>query len=197
VDHDPVASIGRGIQHLSLEALELSPGEGTTFMVDADKPFPKNNGSTMCDPASGLTNCSFSGSGQGNSPTSVTASAEWCVGSAGAEYLLKLCATAHNGNNAVNNCDGDTSVYTVVATEYPAPPAIANWYLNDEGYDVTEGMRGEIIQQIAHNHADEKYGPHGGDSAIDDYGYDKECIENDVDSVYFGWLADTDCEWDR
>jgi hypothetical protein len=54
-----------------------------------------------------------------------------------------------------------------IAIEYPAPPAIANAYINSLGAAIkkafTAGARGCVISDIAQNHGQlEKYGPKPG-----------------------------------
>jgi hypothetical protein len=75
----------------------------------------------------------------------------------------------------------------MLAVEYPAPPAVANAYINsDPTYKSAPGKkRGCIISKVAEKHAkwsDDPYygyGPKGGP-------YDEEAIMQDVDIYYAG-----------
>jgi hypothetical protein len=85
-----------------------------------------------------------------------------------------LLASAHvppcNDNNA-ENCASDEiapiEVVLQVSVEERAPPAVANAYLNSFGgaikRQLTGGVRGCIIKEIAYEHAhNSKYGDRGG-----------------------------------
>ena len=64
-----------------------------------------------------------------------------------------------------------------VSVEYPAPPAVANAYLNATytKQQLNAKRRGCIVSQIADNHAkDSKYGPKGGPHNTDEIEDDAE-----------------------
>lgn len=70
----------------------------------------------------------------------------------------------------------DESVFEVVLlqVEYPAPPSVANAYINRNFAKLKASCRGGIISQVADNHAKaSKYGLKGGP-------YDTPLIESDV-----------------
>jgi hypothetical protein len=68
----------------------------------------------------------------------------------------------------------ETVTFSIVAVEYPAPPAIANAYINQlYGGRGAARVRGCVINQIAANHVAGRYGPKGGP-------YDNALVQSDV-----------------
>ncbi|MDT4840645.1 hypothetical protein FQZ97_744730 [compost metagenome] len=100
---------------------------------------------------------------------------QWSVPKPGSYNLV---VTAAHGND-----DGTTSTvveFLMLAVEYPAPPAVANAYINGTpDYKSASGKkRGCVISKIAENHAkDSKYGPKGGP-------YNEPAITADVNDYY-------------
>lgn len=65
----------------------------------------------------------------------------------------------------------------LVNAEYPAPPAIANAYINQNYKGVAPKRRGCVVSQIAQYHAkDQRYNPAPGP-------YDGAAVRNDVDAL--------------
>jgi hypothetical protein len=74
--------------------------------------------------------------------------------------------------------DEETVTFSLIAVEYPAPPAIANAYINRTFPKSAAKVRGCVISQIAEKHAhDSAYGPKGGP-------YDSALVEADVLSFW-------------
>ena len=73
----------------------------------------------------------------------------------------------------------ETVTFSLIAVEYPAPPAIANAYINQTyGGRASARVRGCVINQIATYHAQfERYGPKGGP-------YDNGLIYADVTAFW-------------
>lgn len=100
----------------------------------------------------------------------------WSVGAAGA-YTLELTAT--HGNDDGTDTVSVEYILQTVSVEYPAPPAIANAYINanPDLKKLQAKRRGCIISQIAQKHGQlEYYGPKPGP-------YDEGLIESDVNSL--------------
>lgn len=83
-----------------------------------------------------------------------------------------------------NSAEGEGEVedvtYALTAVEFPAPPAVANNYLNTAytKSQLSSKKRGCIISQIAARHAqDSYYGPKGGP-------YDEILIQSDANSFF-------------
>lgn len=76
--------------------------------------------------------------------------------------VYALSATArHSGTGS--DAESVTISAEVVAVEYPAPPAVANAYINSDLPRLKPQARGCIVSQIANNQAwSMKYGPRGG-----------------------------------
>ena len=82
----------------------------------------------------------------------------------------------HQGDTGI---DTETVTFSLVAVEYPAPPAIANAYINSTYKGISAKKRGCVISLIANNHAhDSKYGPKGGP-------YDNNLVRSDVDAYIY------------
>lgn len=108
---------------------------------------------------------------------------DWSVGAPGSYTLL--LSTKHGAGEAT---DSEENIeFFMLAVEYPAPPAVANAYINSMPlYKAAPGKkRGCIISKVAEKHAkwsDDPYygyGPKGGP-------YDEEAIKEDVDIYYAG-----------
>lgn len=85
-----------------------------------------------------------------------------------------ITATARYRSEAGSDAEAVTFVELVV--EYPAPPAVANAFMNTPAIKslMTAKQRGCVISKIAENHAkNSAYGPKGGP-------YNEAAIQNDV-----------------
>ena len=110
-----------------------------------------------------------------------TYSFDWSVGAPGSYTLL--LTTKHGRDGATDS--EEYIEFIMRAVEYPAPPAVANAYINsDPTYKAAPGKkRGCIISKIAEKHAKYAgddwygYGDKGGP-------YDEAAIEADVDYYY-------------
>lgn len=110
----------------------------------------------------------------------------WQVPKAGSYDLL--VSTRHGGCPDCSASDTETDIeFFMLSVEYPAPPAVANAYINSTPhYKSAPGKkRGCIISKIAEKHAKMSddlffgYGPKGGP-------YDEDTIMLDVDNYYLG-----------
>ena len=108
---------------------------------------------------------------------------DWSVPQPGSYTLL---LTTKHGNTEATDIEENIEFF-MLAVEYPAPPAVANAYINSMPlYKAASGKkRGCIISKVAEKHAkwsDDEfygYGPKGGP-------YDEDAIEYDVDLYYAG-----------
>lgn len=133
-------------------------------------PFPSNACSaSQMDAAHGVSSCSTNGSTTGSVTT------PWTVSGPGTYSITVV--TRHQNDVG----DDDVSVtLALLNVEYPAPPAVANAYLNATypKKSLTSQVRGCVISMIAENHAkDSAYGPKGGP-------YDEALIQYDA-AAYF------------
>jgi hypothetical protein len=133
-------------------------------------PFPSNACSSAQMVLPNISSCSTNGSNL------ATVSAP-CVVSQIGTYAIAV-SVKHRGAEGV---DEEDVTIALLVVEYPAPPAVANAYLNNGTFNkktLTGSVRGCIISQIANNHAMEsKYGPKGGP-------YDESLIKADTDILY-------------
>lgn len=108
---------------------------------------------------------------------------DWNVTLPGSYTLL---LTTKHGNAEATDSEENIEFF-MLAVEYPAPPAVANAYINSvPHYKSAPGKkRGCIISKIAETHAklsDDQYygyGPKGGP-------YNEEAIKQEVDNYYAG-----------
>lgn len=165
------ATITLSIHHTSLSGLnvlEVSV-DGSSITGVIGNPFDNGN---QCRPTA------FSGTVGSTCNTSsdndATVSVPWSVPAPGT-YSVSI-RTRHQGDEGT---DTEDVTFSLVAVEYPAPPAIANAYINATYKKSAPKVRGCVISQIANNHAQlSKYGPKGGP-------YDNAMVKADVD-VYIG-----------
>jgi hypothetical protein len=158
------------IKDVTITAQKSSDAQPTTIFGPAD-PFAGNN--TCANPLpAGIVFCTVNNDG-----TVGTITVNWQVPSAGTYTFV---VSASHGN-----ADGSDSVHVVfdlqtVTIEYPAPPAIANAYINGLASSVrklfTAGVRGCVISQIAENHG--KYETYGAKPGP----YDVAKVQQDVRS---------------
>jgi hypothetical protein len=89
-----------------------------------------------------------------------TASVPWTVVAPGSYTIL--VSVKYKGDTG---SDEETVQVVQLSAEYPAPPAVANAYINSDAYlkSLSGKRRGCIISQIAEQHAKySMYGPKGG-----------------------------------
>lgn len=144
--------VTNGIKALTVAAQHTDDPDSTLIHTSASNPI--NNASQLC-PA----------------PYSFV----WNVPKPGS-YSLVVTAT-HGNDDGTENAVVE---FLALAVEHPAPPAVANTYINATPiYKSTSGKkRGCVISKIAENHAKEsKYGDKGGP-------YDLSSIKADVDELY-------------
>jgi len=134
-------------------------------------PFPGN----VCSPsqmviAKGVTSC-------GVSSGIATVSVSWTISGPGT-YMVEV-SLKHQ--SAVGD-DAETVVFNLIAAEYPAPPAIANAYINANARakKASPTVRGCVIAQIAQNHGQtQKYDPAPGP-------YNDDLVQSDVRTYWSG-----------
>ena len=103
-----------------------------------------------------------------------TVTVPWTVSSPGSYVLsISLKSTGDTGT------DSETVNVQVVSLEYPAPPAIANEYINTTDLKkAAPKIRGCVLNVIAHNHGqDHKYGPAPGP-------YNNPLVREDVRTLW-------------
>lgn len=163
------ATIALTIHHVSLSALNVLEVtvDGNSLTGVIGNPFDNSN---HCRPPAfvGGTTCNTS------SDDDATITAPWSVPAPGT-YSVGV-RIRHQG---LEGTDEEDVTFNLVAVEYPAPPAIANGYINSTYKGINAKKRGCIISQIANNHAhDSKYGPKGGP-------YDNDLVKLDVDTYMY------------
>ena len=87
--------------------------------------------------------------------------------------------TASVKHQGVQGDVSETVTFALIAVEYPAPPAIANAFINATyGPKAGAKTRGCVINQIAEHHAKfERYGPKGGP-------YNNNLVHSDVTTLW-------------
>lgn len=128
---------------------------------------------SACDPVMNSNNLTCSSNGA----TSADVTVPWTINAAGS-YTISA-RIIHQGNQEGE--DEETVTVQLIVAEYPAPPAVANAYINSlpsaSRKQFISGVRGCVISAIAEAHAkDEKYGPKGGP-------YDEAQIQVDVQAL--------------
>jgi hypothetical protein len=132
--------------------------------VVLDNTNPYKQGDNTCN-LSALYSCTSV------SPVAGTITAPFSVSAPG---VYTIVASARYQNDI--GSDAETLTYMELAVEYPAPPAVANAFLNSPLMKplMTAGQRGCVISKIAENHAKlSAYGPKGGP-------YNQTSIQNDA-----------------
>ena len=162
-------TIGLSIHHVSLKDLNVLEVtvDGNTLTGVIGNPFDNSN---QCRSAAfvGGSTCNTS------SDDDATVTVPWSVPGPGT-YSVGV-RIRHQGNEGI---DEEDVTFNLVAIEYPAPPAIANGYINSVYKKLSATKRGCVISQIANNHAhDSKYGPKGGP-------YDSDLVKADVDTYLY------------
>jgi hypothetical protein len=145
----------------SLNLFGAYDATGTLFQLD--KAF--DNHACTAEAIQVTTECNVSP----NSKADV--SFEWTVAAPGNHTLT---VKGRHGND-----EGSASIlvtFIEVDIDNPAPPAIANKYIRDQGYRLTRSVHGCVISAIAARHTDEAYGPKGGP-------YNIPAIHDDVETA--------------
>jgi hypothetical protein len=163
------ATLSMNVSHSklhNLNALKVSV-DGVELYATVGNPF---DGDDLCRPVAFTGGATCATTDDSNAtitiPWSVAAPGTFSVG----------VEIRHQGDEGV---DTETITFTLVAVEYPAPPATANAYINSTYKGISAKKRGCVISQIANNHAqDSKYGPKGGP-------YDNNLVRSDVDAYIF------------
>ena len=157
VNHEPINT---------LNVLSVVSGIDTV-LGDVGNPFGQSGQTPNCTHVNNdgaFSYCSIDG------PTQATVGLNWTVPAAGT-YLLSVSIKDKNDVGG----DQETVQFLTLTAEYPAPPAVANAYLNSGSKLPKGNVRGCIISAIAELHAkDSYYGPKGGP-------YDNDLIRSDVD----------------
>lgn len=169
-----VVPIVMTVDHDSLSSL-------TQFDVQVDSasiiggqlnPFTNVN---LC--TSGLLAVSSACTTNGSNHADVTV--PWTVTEVPKTYTIFIKARHQN----VDGTDEEEVIVQLLDVEYPAPPAVANAYINSlpsaTKKQFTSGARGCVISQIAEEHAkNNTYGPKGGP-------YDVSAIQADVQAFSY------------
>ena len=150
----------------SLNVLELFVN-GVSLTGTIGNPFDSSNNCKY-------PNMSVTSSCITNGLDQATFTVPWTVASPGT-YVV----TASVKHRGVEGDVTETVTFALVAVEYPAPPAIANAFINQTyGGRGAAKVRGCVINQIATYHAQfERYGPKGGP-------YDNALIYADVTAFW-------------
>ena len=168
------------LEHSSPNSLQTVLGlnvsvDGTSLLGGpVENPFDNNDACTTAASAA-FTSCSTT------SVNTATLSKNWIVSApSGTPHTVEVWA-----RHGASQTDDDEQSVTVLllSVEYPAPPAIANQYLNANytPKSLSAKVRGCIISQIAEQHAQfSSYGPKGGP-------YDEALVRTDAE--YFKSLC--------
>lgn len=142
---------------------------GTSILSNGDpigNPFSGPGNTNACSSSMVLPNISACNVADDDH---ASATAPWSVQAPGT-YTV---AVSIKHRNDVGE-DEEEVLISQISAEYPAPPAVANAYINANLKSGSAKVRGCVISKIADNHAkDSKYGSKGGP-------YDRTLIEDDV-----------------
>jgi hypothetical protein len=132
-----------------------------------DHPW-KNGSSVGCNPANpaSVTSCGVTGNTQGNATVS------WSATGFGT-YSVKVTAK-HASTTGQDEETGIVIAEEIVSVEWPAPPAIANAYINANYRRVSATQRGCIIKKITERDHLRLYGERPGP-------YNNTAIQTDVE----------------
>lgn len=165
-------SISFTLAHSQLKNLtNLAVQVGGTDLFTPVNPFKNAPAAQENQPTDDLLAITGAGGVTVSDSDHATVTVPWTVASPG-DYTIAVL-TQHRSDVGL---DEETVTISSVAVEYPAPPAVANAYINANYKSIAGKKRGTIISVIAENQAkSEKYGPRGGP-------YDEDLIKADVDS---------------
>src|SRR5262245_51662874 len=150
----------------SLNVLDLAVN-GSSLTGTIGNPF---DGANQCK----YPNMSVTSSCTTNGLDQASITVPWTVSGPGSSVVT--ASAKHQGEEGEVT---ETVTFALIAVEYPAPPAIANAYINQTyGGRGAARVRGCVINQIATYHAQfERYGPKGGP-------YNNALIYSDVISFW-------------
>ncbi len=144
-----------------------------TSIAYVENPFSTNNQTDVVSCSATLNAVGTCNMGGDNN--NATVSVPWLVNDPGS-YTITV-STKHQGAEGL---DEEEVALSLVAVEYPAPPAVANAFMNTTytKAQLSSKKRGCIVSAIAGNHAkEEKYGAKGGP-------YNDALIQADVLSYF-------------
>ncbi len=135
-----------------------------------------NNGTPIGSPFTNTNQCSSLllanvSACNASDPSNATVTVPWTVTAVGAHTIL--VSVKHQNDLGE---DEETVQVALLNAEYPAPPSVANAYINGDPIlrALSARKRGCVISKIADRHAkDEAYGPRGGP-------YDEDMIRGEV-----------------
>jgi hypothetical protein len=163
ITHNPLKDVG--VLNVEVDSISIFSGGNAI-----GNPFDIDN---MCSGQMVLPNISFCST---NELDEGTVKAPWLVPEPGT-YTITVSSKHTGVGEAVTDSEEADIQLSLVNVEYPAPPAVANAYLNSLGIKIKGGVRGCIISAIANNHAwYSAYGPKGGP-------YNIPLIEGDADAL--------------
>ena len=136
----------------NLNVLDATVDESSLYGDAVGNPFDTSNACTA-SVTSGTRTCSVTDS------KNASLSVPWTVNGVGT-YTIVVSGKFRGAEGI----DEETVQVATFSAEYPAPPAVANAYINSQGKTYANAkQRGCIIAQIAEQHAQyEAYGPKGG-----------------------------------
>ena len=158
----------RDVSEVRIAAQQTAPAPGAYADV-AVLDHPWQNGSVVgCNPANptSVTSCGVTGNTQGDATVS------WNVAAFGT-YSVKVTAK-HASAVGQDEETGIVVAEEIVNVEWPAPPAVANAYLNATYKGVKSTLRGCIIKQITERDHLRLYGERPGP-------YNDIAIQTDVE----------------
>jgi hypothetical protein len=144
--------------------------DGVSIIGGQVNPFTGGATPNLCTAA--LTAVSAACATNGLDQAAVTVN--WTVQTVPSSYTLFV----KSRHQSLDGTDEEEVLVQVLDIEYPAPPAVANAFINSQSSAIrkqfSSGIRGCVISQIAEGHAKlEAYGPKGGP-------YDVPHIQSDV-----------------
>ncbi len=167
-----VVPLGLTVEHNPLSVLTQFDVQvdGASIIGGQVNPFTGGGTPNLCTAA--LTAVSAACATNGLDKAAVTVN--WTVQTVPSSYTLFIKSRHQNADGT----DEEEVLVQVLDIEYPAPPAVANAFINGQSSAIrkqfTSGIRGCVISLIAEGHAKlEAYGPKGGP-------YDVPHIQSDV-----------------
>jgi hypothetical protein len=142
LSHNDLKSLA--VLELAVNGVSLTGSIGNPFDNSNNCKYPNMNVTSTC---------------QTNGIDQAVITVPWTVSGPGS-YVV-TASVRHQGQEGEVT---ETVTFALIAVEYPAPPAIANAYINQTyGGRGAARVRGCVINQIATYHAQfERYGPKGG-----------------------------------
>ncbi len=165
-----------------LHVLDLRLAGSSTSLLPQEElgnPFPSGNCGSQMDVAHGVTSCNSSG-------TSATVTLLLPVAEPG-DAVVEI-SIKHGGGSANLGSDTETVTVFLLSASYPAPPAVANNYINKQPLlkAGSNKIRGCVLNEIAKQHGQlSAYNPAPGP-------YDTTKIQKDV---YAYWTNNCGGTW--